>query len=66
MQQSHKKQGNTTSPVILWGTGFMAAVVSPEFFLALYGVEQDHIYYGTTCNGIANNSFCKCSKVHML
>lgn len=35
----------------------MAAVVNPEFFLALCGVEQDHICSETTWDGISNNSF---------
>lgn len=44
----------------------MAAVVNPEFFLVVCGVEQDHVYSETTWDAISNNSFCKCSKVYML
>lgn len=35
----------------------MAAAVSPEFFLALCGVEQDHIYSKPTWDVIPNICF---------
>lgn len=66
MQQSPQNQGNTTSAVILWGTGFLAAVINPEFFLGLCGVEQDCVYSETAWDGISNDSFCKCSIVYKL
>lgn len=44
----------------------MAVLVNPEFFLALCGVEQGHVFPETTCDGIANNSCGNYSKVNML